>query len=839
MFRANVVTPVFRPRGGGSSGAGLSLAFLAMMLLLLLLVVVVFLIVFLKRKKKEVKKKLKMREERLNELQTRLQESRENAYRAGEQLGIDAEDLAEELMGSSNLVCLVYPRGGVCDANFYDLKDGCCMLKSDNLRAQLEAERYEMVRNIAMEIGATVIAEIIVTDILPKFGARLASFSSKALAKIAAQGARMIAVRVALQTTAMIGKVLMKLGTGPVAVALFIFEMISLTMDMADLRNYDSFIENKSNMQMRDILIYKFNEQIKLNGGDYPMLFPYPLLFPDESEIIEEELMEHMMTEYLTEMLEVEGGEEFLTNMISQAFDMAESGIDEPAQTEEEEAGNLDTIDRWFKRVRRLHGLELDKYVFDALQADIPPARRDDIFLVPSMTSESTIGISITEEAAKRWNEEKREDWFKYLDPFFPPNRPEKDWVPPLAAVYTNKYMTPNMVNPGTVNSPNIVFDTLPRKVTIAYPFGPLFSTCEKPRTSAKYKEAIDPRQFGVKFDPQQGVCNYTRDYCDRYVIDYKRKNWKDDTPYTDCELTKDQEWAEVFLGTNVVRDAKRYYEDPAQFRVDVDRRYRQRWNENPVKAILLAPDVFGVYEAVEGFAESMQERMAGKDRYCLTGDTCKFFTAKHDGGNGMTWSARDKDGNLYPHPLLGAQAQVKHGEDHTFYVPEGGYFRVACDLGNEEEGKGNFTYDELPANGTKNFTCWNGKLNKDFKAADVADVVTEDIPREVSKIVYEEVAKPAVETILKKCPEGSSPYWFGWCRQNLHSFLPGPKLLGFGGKCDDRYVPANSELGRALVAAGISLRYRESGGSCHEPCLPGFNLASGAVGDAHCTKKK
>jgi hypothetical protein len=129
------------------------------------------------------------------------------------------------------------------------------------------------------------------------------------------------------------------------------------------------------------------------------------------------------------------------------------------------------------------------------------------------MSSESTIGISITEDAANRWNEEKKAEWFTYLDPFFPPNTPEADWVPPFTAIYTNRYLKTNLSNPGTLNAPNLVYDSLPRKVTLAYPFGPLVSNCEKPRTSAKYKESIDPKQFGVKFNFENGVCEYTRDY--------------------------------------------------------------------------------------------------------------------------------------------------------------------------------------------------------------------------------------------------------------------------------------------------------------------------------------
>ena len=83
--------------------------------------------------------------------------------------------------------------------------------------------------------------------------------------------------------------------------------------------------------------------------------------------------------------------------------------------------------------------------------------------------------------------------------------------------------------------------------------------------------------------------------------------------------------------------------------------------------------------------------------------------------------SARDKENTVYPNGMIGFQAQVKAGEDHEFFVPEGGQFRVKCDPG---EGK-YFSYDELPDNGeTRNFTCWGGFVNKPAGEAVVAAVV-------------------------------------------------------------------------------------------------------------------
>lgn len=713
MFRPNVARPVIRPQGGGTLGSGTTFALLGMMMLLFLLVVVVLLIILLKRRKDKKERRTRGERERL--LNKMISDHRENLYIAGEDVGINREDVDDIILDTSNLVCVVYPENGVCDPRFYVLKDGCCKLKSDADQQAAELQE-QMIRDITTEIVVLIVAEIIVTSILPKIGSRIVGLTSRALARVVARTAQATAAKIALKMTQFAGRVLVKLGSGPVGWALLVFEMISLTLDLADLRNYDSFIENKSNMQARDIMIQKFHEAIILDEGAYPVLFPTSLIFPEESNVAADETTTYMMTNYMEELLEVEGGAEYLSDMIILAMGSEEETLPETPEQQEE---GLRVIEEWISRVRRKHGRELDKYKFDILQDELPASKRDDIFLVPSMSSETTEGISISEEAAQRWNSEKRSIWFDYLDPFFPPNIPEANWVPPFVAVYTNTYLKPNMLNPGTLNEPNLVTDTLPRKVTLMYPFGPLISNCEKPRTSAQYKEPINPQDFGVKFNAETGVCEYTRSYCDRYVIDYKNKTWKDGTPYPECELTSDQKWAETFLGTNIVRDAKRYWDDPAQIPADIRDLYNDRKERHgpALATYMMISDPLGFGETREGFVASMQEKMAGKDRYCLTGDTCKYFTAKHDGGNFMTWTAKNSDGVIYPHPQLGVQGQVKVGEDHTFYIPEGGEFRVKCDPG---EG-GNFSYDEIPANGTKKFTCYNGKLNKDFSIVDTA----------------------------------------------------------------------------------------------------------------------
>jgi len=94
---------------------------------------------------------------------------------------------------------------------------------------------------------------------------------------------------------------------------------------------------------------------------------------------------------------------------------------------------------------------------------------------------------------------------------------------------------------------------------------------------------------------------------------------------------------------------------------------------------------------------------MAGRDKFCeKDADECKKFTAEHKGGNAMNWSVRNSEGEIYSRGQ-GYQNQVKHGEDHEFFIPKGGYFKVSCGE------RKNYDYSEIENDGRFNVSCWSG----------------------------------------------------------------------------------------------------------------------------------
>ena len=197
-----------------------------------------------------------------------------------------------------------------------------------------------------------------------------------------------------------------------------------------------------------------------------------------------------------------------------------------------------------------------------------------------------------------------------------------------------------------------------------------------------------------MSFNPIDGVCNFTRNYCKRYGIDFKRKTWKDSTEYTDCELSGEQEVLEAIFGETITRKAKEYWNNPLAIPADMQDTYKQR-EERYGTAAAVALSVADPFGIGEGIGLNIQEQLAGRDKYCITGDTVNILPQ-----NTMVEISCLECATLVVrsiHHNWSFQNQVKQGEDHTFYVPEG----VISELNVVRDGR-NFSYDEIPENGKK-----------------------------------------------------------------------------------------------------------------------------------------
>ena len=722
---------------------------LVLLLASLLLVVVLLIILFyITTEREKEKRETRTRTDVLNDLQDTLKTKEENVAAAATAAGIDPEDLKKELF---NKTCALLPIDGKCTTGF-ELNDGCCEIPNDI--DEINKNEYNArVSKLLKQIGVSMVAEVLLTDILPrvikngKYISKLSrllpkstKLTSKLTARVVAKIALRIAQKLAIRAAMLSLKLLSKLGAGPVGWALMVFDILSAVADIGDGGNYDSFISNDNLIKMRNQSIYKLWEARRKEGNDLPTLFPFIFLFPKESEEAERVTSEMFMNEAIKILASKDEYQDLLVDLIIIGFS---EETDQPVDTIPPDDKKLDdTMTKISDITRQAKGKELDEKMYKELVRIIKNRTKEeksksiydenDIVLLPILSSTSEIGISVTKKGADKWNTQKEPMWFEYNDPYFPKPEPD-DYIPPLYASYSNKYYTIDINKPGTLSNPNVIKKSAPTAATFVYPFGALFTLCEKTRTSAKYKKPINPRDYGVYLDNETGICNYTKDYCKRYGIDHKSQTTYSGETYYDCKLSKDQEALEFIFGTTFTRGSKKVWQDriddfnsgdpgkialatamtivdPAGAQEVMTQQKHENYVKNKEKhgaitaALIMGADFTGM---VQPFIENMDEKLDGRTKFCETGDECKQFHAKSRGGNTMSWSVRNKDGDIYSKGQA-FQNEVKVGEDHTFYIPKDGYFKVSCfGVGGEKK---NFSYDEV--SNPFRVSCFFGKID-------------------------------------------------------------------------------------------------------------------------------
>jgi hypothetical protein len=741
-------------------GIGVGLFFL-----LLVILVIILILIRLARTTVATVIETRGRNQAVTNIQKNVDEVNEKIPKAADTLGIIQEDVKTTLYNAN---CAMLPIDGACLQGFV-LKDGCCTL--EEISSASKKDNYDTeIRRLILMLSTSVIIDQTLTNVIPSLinrgkyinkltsvlkivdGKVTSKVGSKLLAKTVAKLAAKLAQKLILRAAIMTLKIMTKLGSGPVGWALLVFDIFSVITDMGDAGNYDSFIANDNLKKMKNMIVYKTWEARRKEGADLPMLFPTSLIFPNETEEATQLQSENFLIDAITLMTNDDKYSELMEDYLILLLTGGTDGNDDI-----ESDNVLDTV---LDLVREKEGKKHDKYLYEQLTRIIknnPTSNsvfdENDIMLVPDMTSLNEIGISITAAAAEKWNKSNEDDWFKYNDPFYPKPEPS-GFIQPMYASHSKQYMTVNINNPGNADNPNIIFKDVPKPVTFLYPMGALFAMCLKPRTSAKYKASIDPREHGVTFNNETGQCNYTTDYCNRYGLDKKGN---------ECKLSAGQEVLEFILGTSITRDTKREW----QTRVDGLNSNDSATIAKTTALIIVDPtgiftananllddnfqknkDRHGTAGAVglaaldpsgrgQAFVESMGDKLRGREKFCETDDTCKKLQVKHRGGNIMDWSVRNKDGEIYSKGQ-GFQNQVKHHETHDFYMPTDGFFKVSCKPGESK----NFYYEDV--NSPFRVSCFAGII--DTSDRDAALVFAENTGKAIGGFAEDNANKAAQE---------------------------------------------------------------------------------------------
>jgi hypothetical protein len=530
------------------------------LLLLLMVVAVAAVIVVIVRRRTDTTKRVAVDEINLSEAKSKLMKD-------AEELGLTPEELEDALqqeLENEKKKCNVSPLpNGLCGSGFYLEKDCCYPLSSTRNKTH---ERLERAGGIIKDVGISIAAGVIVETALYRGlttrayreglkatrtaawqgvktaatgGAKSAATASATGAKTAraalaaARAAR--AVSAAGKVAAAVGRYAMAAAGGPVglmiAAALLAFDAISLTLDILDVDGYDSFTSQGLLTNMRNIIDYSVAAEFEKNDIEYPMIFPISTLFPEEMELAQEYMSSQIIGKYLIP--------EMAKNAkVQSAFDKyVQDTIDNPNVEPPVPKEFTDFV----SELLNIKHLERDKLLYSKLQ-ELLGDQAYKIEFYESISSRDRMGISLSREAAKEWNSANEKTWMESHDLYNPPEIDDTKTPPKQAACYTDTYY---VYQSGPADKPNMIAKKLPEKTVIANYYGPLLAYCEKVRKMKSTSTGVDPKALGTRFNFDTGVCEFSKEMCDRYGLEFKDN---------DCKPRPGQDVAELIFGTTITR---------------------------------------------------------------------------------------------------------------------------------------------------------------------------------------------------------------------------------------------------------------------------------------------
>jgi len=378
--------------------------------------------------------------------------------------------------------------------------------------------------------------------------ARVAAAGVRAGAKMAAAGAKAA------------GKMATRLAGGPIGAVMLLFDAVSITLDLLDVDGYNSYTSQGMIDKGKRAIDHGEYEAIGNHPDiDFPRLFPLYEFCPDEYIMALELTFMQMFEQYAIPGMGLDPVISPIWDKYSTEIVLAgENGTEEPELPIEIENFTVQTVSKYHK--------ERDVFIYENLKELLEPEKYEMLELVEWASSPNREGITLTRDGAATWNAASRDIWLQHND-FFKPPPLEIEYVNPTAGVYTDRVYITDRTNPGDADNPNtievpfselrtqhpqgeLVFPDYPAgaKMVIAADYGGLVAFCTKRRQLAGISNVIDPAQLGVTFDMDRGVCNFTKEYCRRYGMEYKNN---------DCNTNDAQKFFELVLGTTITRAYK------------------------------------------------------------------------------------------------------------------------------------------------------------------------------------------------------------------------------------------------------------------------------------------
>ena len=514
--------------------------------LALILIVVLFGIIYLiKKREGEIKDEMKSLRDKLKDIDEDI-----NEFIDLETLEETIEEMLEE-EETFNFPCLIPPySNGTCDKG-YKIETGedsgkkCCYPEES-----IKPSRFETKLKLANKIIQEILIAMVASELLErmvkklvgqttvKAGGKVAVSATARAAKAAraakrsARAAKAVAmgIRTAIKASKALAKAIVG---GPVGAAFLVADIIGMVLDIKDTAGYKSFIPRDTFTNTKNVIDYEFGKALELEDLEFPMVYPLGQLYAKPYETAMELAYAKLIDKYFVSDMELEKNSEY-----KKAFDDYVDALIDSIVNETDEPELPKEIEEYAIKIPEDRYTERDELIYEEMKNLIPLGDLvSNTQIYPKISSPTTIGISLSEQGAKRMNEKNKPKWLN-------------DDMETLAAIYTDKYY---IYESGTSDNPVMKEMTLPEKTVLATGYGTLFSMCEKRRKLKSSSAAITPTNYGSYFDFENSKCVFTSSLCNRYGL--KLEN-------NDCVMREGQEVAEIIFGTTTVRASIDQWQD-------------------------------------------------------------------------------------------------------------------------------------------------------------------------------------------------------------------------------------------------------------------------------------
>lgn len=477
------------------------------------------------RPSQEVSIRIKKQEDRVDEL--------------AKQAGIDGKQFREELNQEIKKGCFISVNAeGKCPEGTKPKSAECCEF-IDPIMPSTGEMLKQMAPDLAIAILGGMLAETAIIVAI-RLGIQVSTGAGRAalVAGTASIGRTAATQGLRVAATQAGSKFMMAAACGPVCIAATVaFAVFTVALDMTDPFGYNNFTANEVIRRKRNTLDVNLEESLVKDGNTAPLLFPLSAAYPE----LTNEFSEKLMTEFLPDAMELMPQEVMVEFLISQLSGTPLVG--EEAEKMQEELGKA--MEKAFLNTEKRDKIAYEFYVSKGKGREIEK--------VSWMSSKNTIGLTLNEKGAKKYNERMKEKHLLFSNPHRnPPAEIPTDYSP-FTAAYTDTYRVLNKENPGEKNNPNVVEKKLKKKVCLCFPYAMLIADCEYGFNASKHSQRLNPAVYGVTYNYERGECNFTHDYCKRLGLKLKGN---------ECKMREGQKEAELILGKTITRTYIRDWEN-------------------------------------------------------------------------------------------------------------------------------------------------------------------------------------------------------------------------------------------------------------------------------------